>query len=92
MQQMRVGAVADRATLVAWLEYVYTDDVPASAISHPLYLAALRCHMERLATICEAYFTGELTRSPCHFCAWACFSLLALSSVLRCSQVVWSSR
>jgi len=58
VQQMRVGAVADHATLLAWLEFVYTDDVAPAAVSHPLYLAALRCHMERLATICEAHFTG----------------------------------
>lgn len=49
VQHMRVSAIPDHTTLLAWLEFVYTDGVPASSISHQLHLAALRCQMVRCA-------------------------------------------
>jgi len=69
--ELRLQAIPNNATLAAWLEFVYTDDVQPSAITHQLHLAALKCRLERLVTLCEANFAGRLQQ---HAVLWAALS------------------
>ncbi len=43
VQHVRISAITDRATLLAFLEFVYLDEVAPAHITHHLHLAALRC-------------------------------------------------
>jgi hypothetical protein len=58
--QVRIDALPDGATLAAFLEFLYTDDLPAGSVTHALHVAALRCHVPRLAALCEARFARQL--------------------------------
>lgn len=65
--QVQIGSVADGPTLRALLEFLYLDDVPPMAATHALHVAALRCHLPRLAALCERRFAGQLEEQMAGF-------------------------
>ncbi|KAI8469434.1 MAG: hypothetical protein J3K34DRAFT_522200 [Monoraphidium minutum] len=60
VDEIRMDALADAATLSSFLEFLYTDDVPSGGVTHALHVAALRCHVPRLAAVCERRFAQQL--------------------------------
>ncbi|KIY94925.1 hypothetical protein MNEG_13037 [Monoraphidium neglectum] len=60
VDEVRIDALADGPTLSSFLEFLYNDDLAPSQITHALHVAALRCHVPRLAAVCERRFAEQL--------------------------------
>lgn len=53
IQSIRLNIIPNRATLLAFLEYLYTDTITEGKITHHLHMAAASCKMTGLMRLCE---------------------------------------